>query len=226
MRMRIDTMTRRERQRVETRAELVAAAHAIVKDEGYESLTIRKLAERVGLATMSVYSYFSDKQAILTALAQDSFEELARRCDKRRTADPLATLKAGLEEYVSFAIENPNEYRTIFMTPQLHEHEGEKFEELEASNPAFQSMLKAVRGCIEAGKLDGDPRAIATILWTVAHGAASLVLTFPLYPFGDPNSYAGRLVDLMLDGIARHRIEPLSSETTLCRMSAPKTRSN
>lgn len=214
--MRVDTMTRRERQRVETRAELVAAAHAIVKDEGYESLTIRKLADRVGLATMSVYSYFADKQAILMALAEDSFEELARRSERRRTEDPLQTLKAGLEEYVSFAIENPNEYRTIFMTPQIHDNAPEKFEELEASNPAFQSMLKAIRGCIEIGKLSGDARAIATILWTVTHGAVSLVLTFPLYPFGDPNVYAGRVVDLTLDAIMRTEIAPLSAESGSC----------
>ncbi|EBU7498300.1 TetR/AcrR family transcriptional regulator, partial [Salmonella enterica subsp. enterica serovar Typhi] len=54
-------LSRRERQRLETRAELVKAAHAIVQDEGYEALTIRKLADKVGLATMSVYSYFADK---------------------------------------------------------------------------------------------------------------------------------------------------------------------
>ena len=52
----METMTRRERQRLNTIAELVAAAHKIVKDEGYEALTIRKLAESVGMATMSVYS--------------------------------------------------------------------------------------------------------------------------------------------------------------------------
>ncbi|MIL10003.1 TetR/AcrR family transcriptional regulator, partial [Salmonella enterica subsp. enterica] len=134
-------LSRRERQRLETRAELVKAAHAIVQDEGYEALTIRKLADKVGLATMSVYSYFADKQAILTAVAEDTFEQLARRIDNTRPADPIEALRVGLREYVAFGLENPNEYRTIFMTPQVHEHDDESFEQLEAQNPAFQTLL-------------------------------------------------------------------------------------
>ena len=144
--MRIDVKTKREQQRAEIRADLVAAAHALVKDEGYEGLTIRKLADRAGLATMSVYSYFADKQSILEAMAEDAFVELAKRCDMRRTADPMESLTGGLEEYVIFGLENPNEYRTVFMTPQVHVHQGKTFEDLEAHNPAFQGLLDGGAG--------------------------------------------------------------------------------
>jgi AcrR family transcriptional regulator len=214
--MRIDVRTRRERQREEIRADLVAAAHALVKDEGYEGLTIRKLAERAGLATMSVYSYFADKQSILEAMAEDAFIELAKRCEARRTDDALESLRAGLEEYVIFGLDNPNEYRTVFMTPQVHVHQDKTFEDLEAHNPAFQGLLGAVQECIDAGSLSGDARAIATILWTVAHGAVSLILTFSLYPFGEPIAYARRVINLALHGIRDCSIEPLGSAQPLC----------
>lgn len=208
--MRIDVKTRREKQREEIRADLVAAAHALVKDEGYEGLTIRKLAERAGLATMSVYSYFADKQSILEAMAEDAFVELAKRCEVRRTDDALESLRGGLEEYVIFGLENPNEYRTVFMTPQLHVHHGQTFADLEAQNPAFQGLLAAVQDCIDAGSLSGDPKAIATVLWTVAHGAVSLILTFTLYPFGDPIVYSRKVIDLALHGIRDCKLEPLA----------------
>lgn len=211
--MRIDVKARRERQREEIRSDSLCAAHAVVKDEGYESLTIRKLAQRVGLATMSVYSYFADKQAILTAMAEDAFVELAKRCEARRTPDPLHSLRAGLEEYVIFGLENPNEYRTVFMTPQLVVHQDRTFEDLEQHNPAFQGLLNAVQECIDAKALSGDARAIATILWTVAHGAVSLILTFSLYPFGDPKAYAGRVIELALTGIRQSKVEPLVAPT-------------
>ena len=210
--MRIDVKTKREQQRAEIRADLVAAAHALVKDEGYEGLTIRKLADRAGLATMSVYSYFADKQSILEAMAEDAFVELAKRCDMRRTADPLESLTGGLEEYVIFGLENPNEYRTVFMTPQVHIHQGKTFEDLEAHNPAFQGLLMAVQDCIDARALSGDARAIATILWTVAHGAVSLILTFSLFPFGDPKAYANRVIDLALSGIKQCKIAALTAD--------------
>ena len=73
---------RREKQKAELRSELVEAAHKLVQEEGYEGLTIRKLAKRVGYAPMSVYSYFPDKHAILLGIARDAFETLARRMEK------------------------------------------------------------------------------------------------------------------------------------------------
>lgn len=207
--MRIDIKARREQQRAEIRCSLVAAAHAIVQSEGYDGLTIRKLAERVGLATMSVYSYFADKQDILTALAEDAFVELARRCETRRTADPVESLAGGLDEYVAFGLENPNEYRTIFMTEQLHMHEGKSFEDLESRNPAFVSMMNGVHECIAVGALAGDARAIATMLWTVAHGAVSLIITFPIFPFGDRRAYARRIIDMALSALRGVNVKPL-----------------
>ena len=85
--------SRRERKKAQTRADLVKAAHALVREDGYEGLTIRKLAERVGYATMSVYSYFPDKHSILFAIAQDAFSDLARRMERTAPVDPLERLK-------------------------------------------------------------------------------------------------------------------------------------
>lgn len=211
--MRIDIKARREQQREEIRAALVAAAHTMVKHDGYEGLTIRKLAERVGLATMSVYSYFPDKHAILEAMAQDTFVELAHRCELCRTDDPIKSLTSGLEEYVTFGLENPNEYRTIFMTAHPQEHQDKTFEDLEEHNPAFIGLMGAVQECIYAKKLAGDARAIATMLWTVAHGAVSLLLTFSHYPFGDPKTYANRVIELAVSGIRTQTIAPLGPAT-------------
>jgi len=72
----LSVQKRREKQKAELRSELVAAAHKLVQEEGYEGLTIRKLAKRVGYAPMSVYSYFADKQDILFALAETPSKRL------------------------------------------------------------------------------------------------------------------------------------------------------
>lgn len=209
-------LTRRERQRAETRAELLAAAHELVRKEGYEGLTIRKLAEKVGYAPMSVYSYFADKQAILTAVAEDTFAMLARRIQERQPEDPIEALRAGMREYAAFGLENPNEYRTIFMTEKLHLDHEETFEELESKNPAFIGLLNCVKDCLEAGHFHGDARAISTFVWTVTHGAVSLLLTFPKYPFGEPLDYVSRMVDLTIDALKRGNVEPLGESAASC----------
>lgn len=208
--MALAVQTRRERQRAEQRAELLQAAHALVKEEGYDGLTIRKLANKVGYAPMSVYSYFEDKHAILMALAEDAFTILANRIRKRLPDDPMEGLRMGLLEYASFGLENPNEYRIVFMTRDLHMHDEKEFRELEASNPALQCLLESVNACREAGVLKGDVRAIATVLWTMAHGAISLAVTFPSYPFGDPMSYCGKIIDLALSAVRNNEIAGFS----------------
>src|SRR5262245_3835893 len=169
--------SRRERHREELRSELLAAAHALVKEGGYEGLTIRGLAKRVGYAPMSVYSYFADKQDILVALAEDVFGELARRAEKDAPADPLAALRHGMREFAGFGLENANEYRTIFMTPRPRPSDRAQSQEMEKKNPALQSMRRAVRACLIAGLLEGDEHAVTTLLWTTVHGAISAMIS-------------------------------------------------
>jgi AcrR family transcriptional regulator len=203
--------SRRERQKAELRAELLAAAHALVQEDGYEGLSIRRLAKRVGYAPMSVYSYFADKHAILRALAEGAFAALARRAEKDQPQEPLAALRKGLNEYAAFGLENPNEYRTVFMVRQVRE-EGKSFAQMEAENPALQILLAQVRACIEAGHFRGDVRAIATMLWTMTHGAVSLLICFPSYPFGEPREYAAKVVDMALVAAASTEIPALVPE--------------
>lgn len=193
--------SRRERQKADIRQELLAAAHALVKEEGYDGLTIRKLAQRVGYAPMSVYSYYPDKHAILLALARDAFETLALRMEKDAPADPVEALKAMMRAYAAFGLENPNEYRTVFMTVDPVYDPDKTVEELTSQNPALQLLLARVRACIDAGAFSGDQHAIATLLWTYGHGAVSLLITFTHYPFGDPHAYVERVVEFALAAV-------------------------
>jgi len=201
---------RRDRQKAEQRAALVAAAHELVQEEGYDGLTIRKLARRVGYAPMSVYSYFADKQDILLALAEDAFATLARRIEAQPADDPLEALRVVMTEYAAFGLGNPNEYRTVFMTEKTRPPAGMTFAEMEADNPAMKVLINRVEACIAAGKLHGDAYAIANMLWAVGHGTISLLITFPFHPFGDPQAFVKRMCDFTLAGLAAREVAPLA----------------
>jgi len=207
---------RRDRQKAELRARLVAAAHELVQEEGYDGLTIRKLAKRVGYAPMSVYSYFADKQDILLALAEDAFATLARRIESQPSDDPVEALRVVMREYAAFGLGNPNEYRTVFMTEKTRPPEGKTFEEMEADNPAMKALIDRVEACIAAGKLKGDPYAIANMLWAVGHGTISLLITFPFHPFGDPQAFVQRMCDLALAGLTAQDVAPLTDPPARC----------
>ena len=198
---------RRERFRSELRAETLAAARELIQEEGYEGLTLRRLANRMECSPMALYSYFADKQALLTALALEGFEKLATRFDSTGRRDPLTALRKILLDYIAYAEENPFEYRILFLSVQTLGQVKQTRQDLQERNPAFGALFKCVETCIKAGLLQGDAFAVSTVLWTGAHGAASLLITAQNFPFGSRRRYAEEVVATILSGTQNRVIE-------------------
>ena len=192
---------RRERYRSELRAETLSAARELIRDEGYQNLTIRKLAQRMECSPMALYSYFADKQALLTALALEGFEKVAKRFDSTARRDPLTALRKILLDYIAYAEENPNDYRVLFLSVETLGELKLSREDLQERNPAFGALFKRVEACIKAGLVQGEAFAVSTVLWTAAHGAASLLITAQKFPFGSRRLYAEEVVATMLTGV-------------------------
>src|SRR5215472_11841865 len=86
------------------RGEILAAAKCLFAEEGYEAATMRRIAAAVGVSGAALYVYFSDKEAILFAIAEETFGELlaALEASQRSSGDPLQRFRAGLLTYVAF----------------------------------------------------------------------------------------------------------------------------
>ena len=179
----------------------MAAARDLIQEKGYEGLTLRKLAQRMECSPMALYSYFADKQALLTALALEGFEKLAKRLDSTVRRDPLTALRKILLVYIAYAEENPSEYRILFLSVETLGELKQTRQDLQERNPAFGALFKRVQACIEAGLLQGDAFAVSTVLWTGAHGAASLLITAKNFPFGSRRLYAEEVVATILSGV-------------------------
>lgn len=155
---------------------------------------------------MALYSYFADKQALLTALALEGFEKVAKRLDSTVERDPLVALKRILLDYIAYAEENPDEYRILFLSVETLGELKLSREDLQERNPAFGPLFKCVERGIRAGVLQGDAFAASTVLWTAAHGAASLLITATNFPFGSRRLYAEEVVETMVSGVQNHVI--------------------
>jgi AcrR family transcriptional regulator len=195
---------RRERYRSELRAETLLAARKLIDEEGYEGLTIRKLAQRMECSPMAIYTYFSDKQALLLSLAQEGFAKLAKRLESTSRGGPLARLRKMLLDYIAYAEENPIEYRILFMSVEPLAEEKKTRQDMQENNPAFSALFRCVETCIKAGVLQGDAFSISTVLWTGTHGAAALLNTAQSFPFGNRRRYAEEVIATVLTG-AQHR---------------------
>lgn len=94
------------------REEAIAAAHALIAETGLENLSIRRVAERVGIAHRSLYNHFEDRDALLDAVATEGYENLAKALATAQTTDSFVST------YTGFALRNP--YLYALMTSRPH----------------------------------------------------------------------------------------------------------
>ena len=98
-------------------SEIIDGAIAIVTRTGSsEAVTLRSVAREVGIAAPSIYAHFPDRDAILAAVVLRVFDDLKDRIEEAMAplADPVERLVAGCQAYVSFGLENPGRYQTLF----------------------------------------------------------------------------------------------------------------
>ena len=109
------TRDRRSERREATKAEILAAAWQLAREEGLAALSLRDLARAVGMQAPSLYSYFPAKHAIYDAMyAQGAQEFLDRQALLQMTGDQLRDLKTGLRFFVGFCTEDPVRYQLMF----------------------------------------------------------------------------------------------------------------
>jgi AcrR family transcriptional regulator len=103
------------------RAALVKAAAAEIERGGYEKLSLRELAESLGVSRAAPYRHFADRRAVLAAVAADGFESLTAiyRKAKGSGKTPQARLAAAGRGYLGFAAERPQTFRLMFVSDLL-----------------------------------------------------------------------------------------------------------
>jgi len=171
-------LERREREKQELRQQILDVARELFAREGYESVTMRKIAEAIEYSPTAIYLYFKDKEQLLNELCHADFQTLAREFQKiAEVRDPIERLKKTGLSYIEFGLRYPNHYRLMFMTPRPP-HTPEM--EADKGNPekdAYAFLKVIVTQCIKAGmfrKEFCDVEAVSQMLWASVHGIVSL----------------------------------------------------
>src|SRR5262245_46819074 len=110
---------RRARQKTLLRQEILDAARELLIRDGYENLSMRKVAERIDYSPTAIYLHFKDKQELVFSLCQETFAKLVRELETLpdEIADPIAQLRAGMERYIDFGLKHPDHYLPTFVLP-------------------------------------------------------------------------------------------------------------
>lgn len=206
---------RREREKQEVRQRILDAARELFVKDGYEAVTMRKVADAIEYSPTALYLHFKDKEALIRELCHEDFLSLARAFQRiAREPDPLERLRKIGHAYVDFGLTHPNHYRLMFMTERGVQTTDEEQKEMGKGNPtqdAYAFLRATVVEALLKEKLRPeftDPDLISQALWAGVHGVVSLHVAMRHDSWMDwkpVRKVAALVTDTMVDGLARKK---------------------
>lgn len=191
---------RRARQKTSLRRQILDTAREMFAEEGYEAVSMRRLAQRIEYSPTAIYLHFEDKDDLFRAVCDETFAGLVKRLAKQRqqlSGDPVACLRAGLRTYIDFGLKHPEHYVVTFM---LRGHQPPQDFDGSVGQEAFGYLQRAVADCVSAGVFRPVPVELAAqVLWMSIHGLVSLLVAKKGFPFAPTRA----LVDLQVDALVR-----------------------
>jgi AcrR family transcriptional regulator len=191
------------------RDEILEAARVLAEAKGEQAVTLRAVAREVGIAAPSIYAHFPDREAILSALVDEAFDELSAVVLGAMDAatGPVGRLRAACDSYVDFALRRPNRYQLAFAPRTANEMPRA------SATRAFELLVHAVRDCIDAGDTtSADAFGNATAIWVALHGYATMRSSRPAFPWPEGTATVDRIVEA-LAGLTAHALEPTRDES-------------
>lgn len=170
-----------------------------------DSVSIRAVADAVGVTPPAIYRHFPDKASLIFEVCDRHFVALDRRFHDATAGldDPVEALDAIGRAYIEFGVENPEPYRIMFMTGAAdtpEEYRDGRLSEL----VAFGTALRFVQGCIDAGRFRpeyDDAARVAMFFWARVHGLTSLLISKPNFPWPDHDRFVADYMDSCLRGL-------------------------
>jgi AcrR family transcriptional regulator len=192
--------TRREKYREEQRTAILDAARAAFIREGFESVSMRKLAAEVGYSHGSIYLHFKNKEQLFDCLVEESFQQLAESMrglqSIRRIKDPVRLLKKAGHAYVEFGLRNPGAYEFAFILRRPGGPGPWK------PHLAYEYLRSLVRRCVDEKRFRAiDVDTASQAVWAAVHGITSLLILRPWFPWADKEKLIRRVIESAVDGL-------------------------
>jgi AcrR family transcriptional regulator len=176
-----------ERPSADLRRIILDTSLALVSAEGVGALSLREVARRAGVSHGAPYHHFTDRAAIIAALAQEGYRLLestlrTRSSEPRVVArGPVARFEACGRAYLEFAIAHTAYFRVMFRPELVNLATNAAPDTALAAMGAYGALVEIVAALQDAGiASDLDPKPLVLTAWSTAHGLAALWVDGPL----------------------------------------------
>nr|WSZ19530.1 TetR/AcrR family transcriptional regulator [Streptomyces canus] len=182
------------------RDELVEAAERLLDKAGEDAVTIRAVAQAVGVSLPAVYLHFGSRLELLHTVCIRVWGELSDWMGDADSHDPINALHQRSVAYVRFGLAHPVRYRLV-MTGSATAASGQ------VASACFRFLRGTVQQCVETGVLRGDATALTRAIAAALHGAVTLLIFQPPESWPeDVEGFARDIATLATQGAAA--IEP------------------
>jgi AcrR family transcriptional regulator len=150
----VSKTTRSEKEIEKVKSGILEEALIILKDEGFDNLSMYKLGKRTGMTAANLYNYFKNKDQLIIAIHKKTFELLYTMLSGavKKEGNPAAKIKKIIKTYLKFATDYPNYYDVMFnrRVPQVTDYKGTPEEPI--SRDEYQSSLRNLNLVMDIGK--------------------------------------------------------------------------
>lgn len=190
-----------------TREEILAAAEALLARSGSsDAVSIRAVADAVGVTAPSIYRHFPDKAHLIFEVCSRRFEEMDREVVVPILAadhDPVEALVELARAYVRFGLDHPEHYRVMFMANADHSPELYAEEDV-VEGGSLGTIVTVLQRAIDDGRIRpdaGDAVVLTYVLWTALHGVVSLAIGRPNLPGPSVDEQVEAMIRALLHGV-------------------------
>ena len=196
---------RHDREREAVSRSILDAARELFVTDGYEHVSIRKIAERIEYSPAAIYGYFPSKDDIFFALAEEGFRLLfasASAGAAQDGADPADDLRRMFWRYYEFSKSHPEYFALMFLdrtVPRI----SRDWERFGFVGEMKHDMVLRIQNAIDRGALPRgtSPFTVFRVLLTATHGAAALRLCDRLAQGEDADALARATLDVAIEGL-------------------------
>lgn len=181
-----------------TKSDILIIARELIQKDGVEKISMRKIANKLGLTATSIYYHYKNKEEIIAELVKESRLRLSSYISNRlrNINDPVQIILEGFKSYIDYGIENPEEYKIMFMLPypsnvssKLKENVADKTE------PSITEISKMI---VEVNSnLKEVSEHVAHSLWLMVHGYVSVFVSSREDIIFDKNKVYMQLIEIV-----------------------------
>ena len=194
---------RRAREKEQLRRQIIAAARELFVNEGYENVSMRKIADKIEYSPTMIYLYFKNKADLLDSVCKETLLNLLNTLEhlNRDKSNPIETLRKSGKAYVEFGLKYPQDYKLTFVVrPQFQKGLG--LQEGSVGERVFTYLCAMVSECIRQKAFrEVDVEITGQALWSAVHGVTLLLIDFPDFPWTPKDKLIDTVIHTMIDGL-------------------------